>query len=200
MDVSNRGNRNCEPRIFALAHKTSSNDILEFLILSDTQDGVYVELYAYSKKANRILSYLPIFNGEKLDTSECEPFGINLVSSYQTPEINNGVIIQEVNDGFNKPWVRKLRLNDDGYYELLWNNNPARLTTIYKAVIDDPDGYTNVRKLPTSNSPILYKIEENEHFTVEEYVKTSSWVKIFDYNGQFEGWIHKSRVKKISNK
>jgi uncharacterized protein YgiM (DUF1202 family) len=72
-----------------------------------------------------------------------------------------------------------------------------RSSTTFKAVINDPDGYTNVRRLPNTNSTVLYTIKEGEIFTVEEYTETSSWLKIFDYSGQFEGWIHRSRVKKV---
>jgi hypothetical protein len=198
LDVPGSG-ADCGPNVYLLGHRIFSDDLVEFLMLTDTQEGVHVEIYSYSKKEGRVLSYVPIFSGEKRDSPKCPPLGVNLVASYQTLEISDGIIVQEVNDGFNKPWQRRLLLNDDGYYEILWNNNPMRDSKTYKAVIDDADGYTNVRSYPKINSKVLYTIKDEEIFVVEEYKEESNWLKIFEYKGKFEGWIHKSRVKKVDN-
>jgi len=63
------------------------------------------------------------------------------------------------------------------------------------AVINDPDGYTNLRQGKSVKSKIIGKIYENEQFDV--YVEPGNWwlVSISKYN--FNGYIHKSRVRII---
>ncbi len=62
-------------------------------------------------------------------------------------------------------------------------------------VINDPDGYTNVRNGKSVQSEILFEIMEGEEFKVLN--KDGSWWQI-DYNGE-KGYIHSSRVKPINN-
>ena len=65
------------------------------------------------------------------------------------------------------------------------------------AVINDPDGYTNVRN---KNGEVIFKIQDGEEFMVSkskkeiigEFYKEGWWYVSF--KGQ-KGWIHKSRVK-----
>jgi len=59
------------------------------------------------------------------------------------------------------------------------------------AVINDPDGYTNVRQAPSPESPVVFKIEETELFLCEE--GEGVWWKAKDFFGN-QGFIHKSRV------
>ena len=68
--------------------------------------------------------------------------------------------------------------------------------TIYsqdKAIIDDPDGYTNVRDKPAGK--VIDKIYENEIFTVES--QNGDWWSIKLFNGS-DGFVHNSRVKLIN--
>tara|TARA_R110000868_G_scaffold399453_2_gene673200 strand:+ start:2385 stop:3041 length:657 start_codon:yes stop_codon:yes gene_type:complete len=75
------------------------------------------------------------------------------------------------------------------------------------AVINDSDGFTNVRKLPNSDSEIIYKLKDSEIF---EYQKTKSdWITVYisknkyqlecDEDYSFTGYIHKSRLCPIEN-
>jgi hypothetical protein len=184
----------CSPKIVALA-KRESKILLEFILLTDMREGVFIELYCYKKGENRILSYVQLFRSEKKVKQTCAPLGINLYSTYQTSEIKNEVINQLVNDSFSDVWIRRIRLNKSGYYEVVWNNNPRKKARIYEAVINDADGYTNVRKTPDLSSEVLFSIKKNEKFLVEDNLQLSNWFKVFDHNGNFEGWIYKSKVK-----
>jgi hypothetical protein len=60
------------------------------------------------------------------------------------------------------------------------------------AVINDPDGYTNVRKAPDPKSDVLFKVTKNEFFLCE--TGKGSWWKAKDFF-QNTGFIHKNRVR-----
>ena len=77
-------------------------------------------------------------------------------------------------------------------------------------VINDEDGYTNVRKEPDYNSEIIYKLRDSEVFIypvlADEY--DSDWLRVeikknkysidLDYpNYSIKGYIHKSRLLEI---
>ena len=46
------------------------------------------------------------------------------------------------------------------------------------AVIQDNDGYTNLRETPDSNSKILYRIPDSEVFSYYDIDDDSDWIKI----------------------
>ncbi|MCR9154445.1 MAG: hypothetical protein NXI09_10075 [Bacteroidetes bacterium] len=80
-------------------------------------------------------------------------------------------------------------------------------------LINDLDGYTNVRKEKSADSEILFQIKENEVFFIDVYYVDldSSWIKIWfpkskyskynkDYsNSDLNGYIHKSRIRLIDS-
>ncbi len=70
------------------------------------------------------------------------------------------------------------------------------------ALIQDKDGYTNVRQEPNSSSSIIHKIYENEVFWYEDEVQ--DWISVNIPKNRYSlgcsdsdivfGWIHKSRL------
>jgi hypothetical protein len=71
------------------------------------------------------------------------------------------------------------------------------------AVINDKDGFVNVRKEKSANSAIVGKIYDDNIF-VYDYEDHSDWIKIYRQkpktNGEYaiEGYIHKSRLFPLS--
>jgi hypothetical protein len=185
----------CNPKIVVLAKRELNKNHLDFILYTDVDEGVFIEIYSYSKSQKKVVSYLELFSGLKSKRS-CDPLGINYVSTYQTITVKDDIITQTVNDGYQELWDRKIRLNKDGYYEVIWHSNPTRKSKIFEAVINDSDGYTNVRQEPNTNSPVIFKIYENEKFSIEEFPNTQNWYRIYNYKDKYEGWIHKSRVSK----
>lgn len=66
------------------------------------------------------------------------------------------------------------------------------------AIIQDPDGYTNIRSEPGLEFDIIGKVHEGEYFWVEE--SEEKWLGIScpcegDY---IEGYIHRSRVQMLT--
>jgi hypothetical protein len=64
-----------------------------------------------------------------------------------------------------------------------------------QGVINDPDGYTNVRLKPDTSAPVVAKVNKGEVFTYEtegvpQYPK---WLKVTLPSGT-SGWMHSSRI------
>ena len=67
------------------------------------------------------------------------------------------------------------------------------------AIINDPDGYTNVRIKPDGNSKIVAKIVDGEKFFFDE-VPGSKWVKVYrtaNESAECIGYMHSSRVMPV---
>ncbi|GAA3652972.1 SH3 domain-containing protein [Flavivirga jejuensis] len=62
--------------------------------------------------------------------------------------------------------------------------------------INDPDGYTNVREKPTTNSRILFKILADEYFYYEDS-GSNDWCKVTNMDGK-SGFMHKSRISSVN--
>lgn len=65
---------------------------------------------------------------------------------------------------------------------------------LQKAVINDPDGYTNVRKGQGSGTAIVGRINDGEVFYVQKLSNNSWWPVYLQKNGTRLGYMHKSRV------
>ena len=63
-------------------------------------------------------------------------------------------------------------------------------------IINDADGYTNIRKEASTKSQIIGRILKNEYFFYEEY--NSRWCKITKQDNT-KGFIHKSRILKVNS-
>ncbi|WP_304347577.1 SH3 domain-containing protein [Capnocytophaga leadbetteri] len=67
----------------------------------------------------------------------------------------------------------------------------------YIGQINDPDGYTNIRKAPNSKAEIIGKLLKNEYFFYTE--NPSSWYEVSTQR-KVQGFVHKSRVQKVNDK
>ena len=81
------------------------------------------------------------------------------------------------------------------------------------AIINDKDGYVNVRKEPNIKSDVIYKLNNTEVFEIdiEDIEFNSGWIKIWIPKNRFSisdgksesckisGYVHKSRIKLIDN-
>lgn len=64
------------------------------------------------------------------------------------------------------------------------------------AVIEDPDGFVNVRSRPDVKSDVVLKIQKDEFFTCEP--SESEWWFVKDFFDN-EGYMHKSRIRLIKD-
>ena len=67
----------------------------------------------------------------------------------------------------------------------------------YIGQINDPDGYTNIRKSPNSKAEIIGKLLKNEYFFYTE--NPSGWYKV-STERKVQGFVHKSRIQKVNDK
>ena len=87
----------------------------------------------------------------------------------------------------------------------------AKTTFGQVAIIQDKDGFTNVRNKPSSESEIIYKLIDNEAFFYYEDsfgdTENTDWIYVMIPKNKFSvqwsygyyyGYIHKSRLKPIS--
>jgi len=61
------------------------------------------------------------------------------------------------------------------------------------ALIDDPDGYVNLRKEKNADSPIIAKVKKDEPFE-HRCAQNATWCKVKLASG-VTGWMHYSRIK-----
>ena len=62
-----------------------------------------------------------------------------------------------------------------------------------RGVINDPDGYVNVRRSKSTASPVIAKVKQNEPFTFEPD-EDMEWCKVTLRSGK-KGWMHRSRIR-----
>lgn len=63
----------------------------------------------------------------------------------------------------------------------------------FHGVIDDPDGYVNLRKDKRADAPIVAKVKANEPFSFERK-DNDTWCRVKLKSGP-AGWMHYSRIK-----
>ncbi len=63
----------------------------------------------------------------------------------------------------------------------------------HRGVIDDPDGYVNLRKGPLLNAPVVTKVKAGEPFSFQRK-ENEPWCKVKLASGA-TGWMHGSRIK-----
>ena len=66
-----------------------------------------------------------------------------------------------------------------------------------RAVIDDPDGYTNVRSMKSASSDIVTKVHQDEEFYT--YKQDGNWWQIRTKDEKI-GYMHISRIKLIKDR
>ncbi|MBT7896141.1 MAG: SH3 domain-containing protein [Flavobacteriales bacterium] len=115
----------------------------------------------------------------------------NWLEDYQTgekSECNILVKVSFVKDAYNE--YEKQLLDAKEFHMQEENHEFFRL-----AIINDADGYTNVRNEPNSKSKILFEINDDQEFKVINPSKNDSWW-IICYKGNY-GFMHKSKVEII---
>lgn len=123
--------------------------------------------------------------------------------------LNNDNLKNELDFGFQvATWGRKDEI--ENYDELKkkldeFTGKPSENYSYEKfifdslAIINDIDGYSNVREKPSVNSDVLFKENINNIFRILPY-QNSEWWEIEDYYPNIQtGYIHKRKVKNLGN-
>ncbi len=72
------------------------------------------------------------------------------------------------------------------------------LATTFVAVIQDKDGYTNVRASPDLKAAVVDKLHTGEHFFVRQFTE-EEWARVCTPRGVW-GYAHRSRLKKVGSR
>ncbi len=74
---------------------------------------------------------------------------------------------------------------------------PQRLQEIFRltAVIDDPDGFTNLRSQKSASSQVVARVNQGEQFFT--YTQDGSWWQVMTRDGKV-GYMHVSRIKIVA--
>ena len=92
----------------------------------------------------------------------------------------------------------KVIIRDDGKFEIVeekknYEDGTITLWNKYGYHVSDPDGYTNLRKSPSTSSEILSQIKNNTALEILD--ASSDWWKVRTIEGK-EGYMHSSRIVK----
>jgi uncharacterized protein YgiM (DUF1202 family) len=180
-------------QIYPLARVRINDSICMFFLLYDaynvSEKNLYYEAYTFNTSKKQVLSSLTLFKDSEM------------LFSY----IKQGRDIHVYENDSSKPTImhKIYHLGDDGYLQLHDNDNLMNGKRIAAFTIIDPDGYTNVREEPDTQSKILYKIKEG-FGGILEITDNPNWYRVIyskegggeypDKNNFIKGWIHKSRV------
>lgn len=117
--------------------------------------------------------------------------------------LDNGYItsFNELNTVAKTKDARAVKLEDnkkegteyyDSSYSKIDKIAPLITNAYHSNIIQDSDGYTNLRKQKSSSSEILQKIKTGEHIEVLD--NTGDWFLVKTKEGK-KGYVHKSRIK-----
>ncbi|SFI49894.1 SH3 domain-containing protein [Halpernia frigidisoli] len=180
----------------------NSRKILKKDIFDDIENIIYkgpVEDFSYAKEGNGYLRIGDIIDKISLNPQEyVEP---DQIKSYLFERELNVGIQGDIESYLNKNKNYKSILEKNNYYNL--PKLKDYVDVIYQSpkdlementtfTIQDPDGFTNLRKEKNSTSEILQKIKSGEHIDVLD--NSGDWFLVKTKEGN-QGYVHKSRIR-----
>lgn len=130
----------------------------------------------------------------KFKKEECI-FSPTLYTAWQ----NKTIDFTDISPQFEDELVTNLNLAEKNYFNLYIKNILKKYTVLSiatnnmsLATIEDPDGYTNLRKDKNTTSEVLQKIKSGEQIEVLD--SSGDWWLIQTKENK-KGYVHKSRVK-----
>lgn len=166
-------------------------------IFDDIETIIYkgkVEDFSYAKEGNGYLRIGDIIN--KISSSPKEYFEPEKTISYLFERELRVGIQGDIESYLNKNPTFKSNLEKNKFYDLPTLKDYVKY--IYQKesntnfIIQDSDGFTNLRKEKNSSSQILQKINTGEQ--VEVLDQNGDWWLVVSKEGK-KGYVHKSRIK-----
>ena len=184
-------------KILPIGRVLLNDNFISLIVKIISSESTFYDLWNLSTDG-KTLSVICLFYGLARNNFEGKDDVFTIVNSHIT--VNGDIIWYEQYDNYDQGMetFRTYRLNEDGYFQVIQEKQH------FAAYITDPDGYTNVRESPDINSPVLYKIYDNERFSIEWELVNDNWYKISSYRRRntdtneittyTEGYIHRSRI------
>jgi uncharacterized protein YgiM (DUF1202 family) len=90
----------------------------------------------------------------------------------------------------------KLKTVQEELYKPVTAEGPVDVKREF-AIVEDPDGWVNLREKPDINSSILARIQNNTHLEIKETV--GDWYRVYTESGR-KGYIFKNRLIIVNDK
>jgi uncharacterized protein YgiM (DUF1202 family) len=87
-------------------------------------------------------------------------------------------------------------INEGRLFDVDKPTEQIQLHPIQNATVDDPDGWVNVRELPSAHSKVLFKLDNKQGVNIVD--RTENWYRVRTNDGRF-GYIYFDRLELIYN-
>ena len=174
--------------------KISDDLILLFIavdVIANENDGYYgyIQMFTFKRSTQQMISGIIVSENDKRTVFEPDKsiylYEFNAYRDYENYDDEDFV----VDPNWGNRYVFKLE--SDGYLRM----TEMQERTIFKRkIIKDPDGYVNVRKEPTTQSEVLYTLNDGKAVYVW-MMPDSNWAEIIRIYDEKRGYVHKSRLK-----
>ncbi|RMZ59594.1 SH3 domain-containing protein [Chryseobacterium nematophagum] len=178
---------------------SNSGKFLKKQIFDDIETIIYkgrVEDFSYAKEGDGYIKIGEII--EKISSSPNEYIEPAKIIAYLFERELRVGIQGDIESYMNKNSQYQSNLEKSNFYELPTLKDYVKYVyqknindNIY--TIQDPDGYTNLRKDKNTSSEVLQKIKSGEHIEVLD--DSGDWYFVKTIEGE-KGYVHKSRIKK----
>jgi hypothetical protein len=166
-------------QIYPLAQVQINDSICMTFLLYDGPDmedpfrkSLYYEAYTFNTVKEQVLSSITLFKDAKMFFSYIrEGRYIYIYEDYEY------LVDSESDYSENTILRRTYYLRNDGYLQLKNNEFLRDDKKIAAFTVIDPDGYTNVREKPTTQSKILYKVKKGLG-GILEITDNPNWYKV----------------------
>jgi hypothetical protein len=190
--------RNVVKNFYALLfNEKSSNQMLSAVYWDASLDsGMFKKIKPYLNELTGGLPKDEIFR--IIDKAEICDEGLQFAVYFELSLSKNNKIYLELGSDIPST-IDKIWLSNGTLLGSSVRNESPVQKLLLVGIINDKDGYTNVREAPSNEAKVIDKITDKEYFYYVPNSKSDWWqVSRKDYIKAIVGYIHKNRILKYS--